>query len=628
MTAELADIINFLAEHHPFKDMTPQDLTAVAGKISISYARRGSTVLTPGQKNDHLFMIRKGAVELHEGGIDFTARLGEGSFFGYPSLFRDGIIRNQVTAIEDCLLYALPEPVFKALLEEHKAFMQFFATNETDRLRHALQEAKRRGLQEQLTDGEIQFLGLKLEALIKQEPVTVGPDASIQQAALVMTGRNVSTVLVTEEDQLQGIFTDKDLRRRVVAKGHDISDQIRNVMTPAPLTLPADTPAIRALLAMMQHNFHHVPVVNAGNKVCGLVSASDILNRLSSNAVYNAARIESAEDVETVIETVRSVPEIVLSLMKTGVSADMTGHVVSSIGEAAHKKILMLAEQELGPPPVPYALLAFGSLARCDQTALSDQDNGFVLSDDYVEEEHGDYFKKLAEKMCFNLNEAGYVFCGGNIMASNDDLRIPLSSWKKTFDKWFVEPDPKAVMHATIFFDLRGIYGDMSLVEKLRAHITEQAPKSRIFLAHLTENARQSHVPLGFFRRFTLLRNKEHSDTFDIKKQGVVPIQDITRTHALAHSIEEVNTLERLARLKEQKVLMPEDADNLRGAYEFIAEVRFRHQARQIQRGDKADNYVDPAELSALDREHLRDAFEIVRRAQERLSRDYGGGVY
>ncbi|MFC7047805.1 putative nucleotidyltransferase substrate binding domain-containing protein [Emcibacter nanhaiensis] len=628
MTAELADIINFLAEHHPFREMPEDLLPAVARKISISYARRGSTILTPGQKNTSLYMIRKGAVELHEGGINFTARLGEGSFFGYPSLFRDGIIRNGVTAIEDSLIYALPEEEFKSLLAKYKAFMTFFATNETDRLRHALEDAKRRGLQGQLTDGEIQFLGLKLKDLIRKEPVTVSPDTSIQQATQVMTARKVSTVLVIEEGKLSGIFTDKDLRRRVVATGHDISDRVQNVMTSAPQTLSPDTPAIQALLAMMQHHFHHVPVVEESGKVRGLVSASDILNRLSSNAVYNAARIEKAEDVAAVIETVKSVPDIVLSLMKTGVSADMTGHVVSSIGEAAHRKLLELAEKELGPPPVPYALLAFGSLARCDQTALSDQDNGFVLSDDYVEEEHGDYFKKLAERMCADLDAAGYVFCGGNIMASNDDLRIPLSDWKKTFDRWFSEPEPKAVMHATIFFDLRGIYGDMSLVEQLRAHITEQAPKSRIFLAHLTENARQSHVPLGFFRRFTLMRNKEHADQFDIKKQGVVPIQDVTRTHALAHGIEEVNVLERLARLKEKKVLMPEDADNLRDAYEFIAEVRFRHQARQIKRGDKADNYVNPEELSALEREHLRDAFEIVRRAQDRLSRDYGGGVY
>ncbi|WP_417320947.1 putative nucleotidyltransferase substrate binding domain-containing protein [Emcibacter sp.] len=628
MTAELTDIINFLAEHHPFKEMTPEDLSAVARKINISYARRGSLVLTPGQKNTNLYMVRKGAVELHEGGINFTARLGEGSFFGYPSLFRDGIIRNQVTAIEDCLFYALPEEEFKALLTGHKPFMTFFATNETDRLRHALEESKSRGLQDRLTDGEIQFLGLKLEALIKQDPICVSPDTTIQEAALVMSGHHVSTVLVTKSEQLRGIFTDKDLRRRVVAKGHDIGDQVKTVMTPDPLTLPPQTPAIRALLAMMQHNFHHVPVVDEEGRVRGLVSASDILNRLSSNAVYNAARIESAEDVKTVIETVQSVPEIVLSLMKTGVSADMTGHVVSSIGEAAHKKLLELAEKELGPPPVPYALLAFGSLARCDQTALSDQDNGFVLSDDYVESEHGPYFKKLAEKMCADLDAAGYVFCGGNIMASNDELRIALSDWKKTFDRWFSEPEPKAVMHATIFFDLRGIYGDMSLVEQLRAHITENAAQSRIFLAHLTENARQSHVPLGFFRRFILLRNKEHADRFDIKKQGVVPIQDITRTHSLAHGIEEVNTLERLVRLKEKKILMPEDANNLRDAYEFIAEVRFRHQARQIKRGDKADNFVNPEELSTLEREHLRDAFEIVRRAQERLSRDYGGGIY
>ncbi|MEZ5590699.1 MAG: DUF294 nucleotidyltransferase-like domain-containing protein [Gammaproteobacteria bacterium] len=72
--------------------------------------------------------------------------------------------------------------------------------------------------------------------------------------------------------------------------------------------------------------------------------------------------------------------------------------------EAITCRLLQLAEQKLGPPPVKYAWLAAGSLARGEQTALSDQDNCLLLADDYHADQHGDYFDALSRFVCDGLD--------------------------------------------------------------------------------------------------------------------------------------------------------------------------------------------------------------------------------
>ena len=104
--------------------------------------------------------------------------------------------------------------------------------------------------------------------------------------------------------------------------------------------------------------------------------------------------------------------------------------------------------------------------------------------------------------------------------------------------------------------------------------------------------------------------------------------QELARTHALAHGICLVGTRDRLNALAEMGVLQAEDARDLLDAFDFISHVRLRHQARQVAKKGAPDNFVGPEELSSFEREHLRDAFVVVREAQERLSRDYGGGLY
>jgi CBS domain-containing protein len=84
-----------------------------------------------------------------------------------------------------------------------------------------------------------------------------------------------------------------------------------------------------------------------------------------------------------------------------------------------------------------------------------------------------------------------------------------------------------------------------------------------------------------------------------------------------------VNTPDRLEALADSGAMPPADADNLRDAFEFIALVRLRHQARQLRAGDAPDNFVSPGTLSDFERRHLKDAFKVVSRMQSALEQRY-----
>lgn len=110
-----------------------------------------------------------------------------------------------------------------------------------------------------------------------QDPVTLAPGATVQEAADRMRKRKVGAVLVTERGRkLAGIFTGRDACCRVLADGKDAATTtLAEVMTPDPVILAPGASVIDALRLMQRGGFRHIPVVDAG-KVVGVVSRGDL----------------------------------------------------------------------------------------------------------------------------------------------------------------------------------------------------------------------------------------------------------------------------------------------------------------------------------------------------------------
>jgi CBS domain-containing protein len=132
---------------------------------------------------------------------------------------------------------------------------------------------------------DLNLLTTPLQALIKRQPITLAPTASIRAAAELMRAQRVSSLMLVEQAQLLGLVTDSDLRNRVVAQGLDIERPVSEIATRSPMTVDADSPAFEAVLLMTRHNIHHVPVMS-GQHIVGMLTANDLTAQRSTSAVF------------------------------------------------------------------------------------------------------------------------------------------------------------------------------------------------------------------------------------------------------------------------------------------------------------------------------------------------------
>lgn len=615
MDIELLEIVDALRSHAPMNEVPESELQQLARHIEVRYERRGTQIMHIGKENNHVYFISAGAADVFNKAGELVGRAEEGGYFGYYSLLLRSTINHDVKAIEDTLLYRIPAEQFHELRKRHIAVDRFFNHAHKDRLRAATNSARERA-------SGVSLMTARLSDLANRAPITATADMSIREAAVLMSEAGVASLLIEAHGKLIGIVTDRDLRRRVLAKGLDPESPLSTIMTAGPITAQKDSYAFEAILTMTRHNIHHLPVVDKDHVPTGMMTVSDLLRFESNNSVFLVGDVYKQRDVTGLARISKKLPDMFCSLVQADASAQNIGEVVTSVGEALTKHLLTLAEEKLGPPPVPYCWLSLGSQARDEQTAHSDQDNALILSDDF-QPEHDEYFKALAKFVSDGLDECGYVYCPGDVMATNDKWRQPLSQWKKQFDQWVRSPDPKALMHASIFFDLRPMAGQLSLGHELHAGILEQTPDNRIFLAYMARNGLSHRPPLGFFRQFVLDSGGDHKDALDLKHRGVVPVIDLARVYALSLGCSEVNTLARLQAIGDAKAITSENVRDVIDAYEFICETRMRHQAELLQAGEKANNYVRPDELSAFDRRHLKEAFQVVNTLQASMEKRF-----
>jgi CBS domain-containing protein len=616
MEIELNEIRDFLATHHPFDALPADALDHLPKTLSVRYLRRGTPVPPPDADGRYLYIVRQGAIETRDQRGDLVAKLGEGELF---SALCDGdeALMISVTC-EDTLVYLLPCEQLEALRRDHADFGRYFEASLAERLKSAI------ALLQDSPQGGGGLMTVTVGSMLERPLVFVGPRASIREAAQIMTRERVSSLLVMEGDTLVGMLTDRDLRSRCVAAGATVTRPVADIMTGRVHTITSSMLGFEALMRMTQLNVHHLPVVDA-QRVVGVVSTTDLIRYESANTVYLVGDVYKAGSIQALTDIGRKLPELQIQLVLAGASARHVGEAVSAVNDAITRRLLQLAEQQLGVSPVSYAWVTGGSHARREQTSHSDQDNALILSDELTPDDET-YFESLARFVNDGLNACGFVYCPGDIMASNTKWRQPQATWRRYFDTWINEPEPMALMLSSVFFDLRLVYGETMLLESLQRENLEKSRANGIFLAHMVGNALTHRPPLGFFRNIVLVHGGEHDKTFDIKLRGIVPVVDLARVYALAEGRPEINTVDRLKAVTATQIVSAEGARNLEDAYDFIATLRAQHQARQLRSGETADNFVAPGELSALERSHLKDAFGVIATMQQTLEQRYPSG--
>lgn len=620
MQIEPIEVLDFLRRFPPFNGLPEETLGWVVTEIEVGYFKADTQILELGQQVDALHVIRSGAVDIYRRNGELYNKLSEGGFFGEFGLLRDGKIRFPAKAIEDTLIYFLPVAVFNKLFDEFEQFADAVEIEDRTRLRQAV--ARREDANELMTS--------KVTSLITREPVSIISSASVHEAALLMTESSISSLLIMnppdhpKANSVAGIITDRDLRTRVVAEGLPYTTPVGEIMTEELITIDASQFVFEAMLAMLRHNLHHLPVLQKDRPV-GVIAISDIIRYESQNSLFvvsNIFRQHSVEDLKALVSDVRA---SFIRMVNEDANSRMIGSSMAVIGRSFKQRLLELGEEALGPPPIPYCFLALGSMARDEMLIVTDQDNAMILDDSFDPKLHDDYFAALAKFVSDGLDACGYTYCTGNIMATNTQWRQPKRVWQQYFTEWIDNPSLEGLLHSSIFFDLEGVWGKTEWADHLNDHIVRKARQGKRFLAAMSRNALNRTPPLGFFKDFVMEQDGRQNNTINMKRRGTAPLADLARVHALAIGSKARNSFLRLDEIIEADILPRGRGQDLRDALELISMVRIRHQALALERGETPDNSIAPENLSEFERKNLKDAFQILSNAQKFMKFRYQG---
>lgn len=124
-----------------------------------------------------------------------------------------------------------------------------------------------------------------IEKLAPPEPLIVKPDSTIKEAVELMIKHGHGSVLVVDSEELVGIFTERDLLKRVVRTRLDVNtNKISEVMTSEPQSLSGSDSIAYALNRMAVHSIRHIPIIT-DSKVSGFISVRGMLKYISEHTL-------------------------------------------------------------------------------------------------------------------------------------------------------------------------------------------------------------------------------------------------------------------------------------------------------------------------------------------------------
>ncbi|MEC8638355.1 MAG: putative nucleotidyltransferase substrate binding domain-containing protein [Pseudomonadota bacterium] len=608
MTAMAKQVEDFLNTSAPFDVLDKEQKLELVKHTELIYLTADNVGdLQKGKAS--LFLIQNGQFSVQDSDAPLR-HLSEGDYFGYTNIMEKRNFSLSISVDSPGLVYCFEASAVTPLFEL-PAIRNFF-----DGLRNnALQNHA-------ISDSNSMWLYKGLEDVINKSPVSVDVETSITAAAQLMTTQKVSSLLVTREDKLIGIITDRDLRSRVVAASLDIHLPVSHIMTPNPAQIMGNRTLFDALALMTERNIHHLPVIDQQTLVpLGMVTASDIIRHQRGNVLFIIGELSKAENLYELTRLSWQLPHYFSAHAKKAGDYDIAGKILSQATDIMTRKLIGFFQQANGKAPMMFAWLVYGSQAREDQTMGSDQDNGLLLAE-RPSEAQAEYFAKMADYVCNGLAKCGIKLCDGNIMASNPKLRLSLEEAIEEAKRWVKAPTKDAIMHFNIFLDVRCAAGDISLFKQLQR---QRAPlmKQNMFLAALTRNSNEISVPLSMFQKFIYEKGRKEKDVIDLKTRAVALINNIARIYALADGVTLPNTLARLDALSENSQLSKRDATNLRDIWLFLNRLRWRHQLEN----KVTDNRVSVSSLSSIEKHQLKAAFKAIERTNQAMVMKFSGGV-
>jgi CBS domain-containing protein len=578
-------VLAALRAHAPFDEMDEGSLRFLASRLQLAYYPAGEVLLAPENGVvERLYIVKQGSVRGAGAAADVV--LGAGECFPIGALIGKRATAYTYRAAEDCFCWELPGWDFSRLLERSREF-HAFCTRYLAQLVERSQRAQRAEAAQALLDRSGMLAALKES--VAREPVSCAPATPLAEVLRTMHEARVGSMVVVDQARVPlGVFTLPDVLERVTLPGLAMETPIERVMTPRPVTLEEEATLADAALAMARHGIRHI-IVTRGGRLAGVVAERDLFALSRTSMTRTSERIRVARGSADLASAAADVRGLARQWLAHGVAAEQLTAMTSALNDALSRRLIELAAASRALPGA-WCWLALGSEGRMEQTLVTDQDNALIV------EQQAAAFLDFAGEVNQGLAAAGFPLCKGDIMARNPRWCLSARDWRRVFDDWIRNPQPAALLHASVFFDFRPLAGEARLAGALREAVLAQARASRMFLRALAQAALESAPPLGLLSGFA-------ADDIDLKAAGARPFVDAARVLALDAGSAETGTAARLRVAGE-----PASAD----AFHYVQGLRLKH-----------GNRVSVAALAELDRRVLKEAFRQAALLQDRLRLDY-----
>jgi CBS domain-containing protein len=463
----------------------------------------------------------------------------------------------------------------------------------------------------------------RIAGLMSTPPQFVAADTPVGQALTMMMGERVSSLFVRpahgEEDAAPrprdtGIVTERDVLRAIAEHGAAaLALPVSAVASRPLLAVPAEAFVYRAIGRMARLKVRHLGVEDGDGRVCGALSARDLLRLRAQEAVLLGDEIDAAGGVPELARAWAKLPGAAAALVAEGVAGrDIAAVISREIGELT-RRAAALAEARLkaegfGDPPCPYALAVLGSAGRGESLLAMDQDNAIVFAEGEPGGEADRWFEQLGGLVADMLHDVGVPYCKGGVMAKNSQWRGSLATWRRRVTDWIRRSRPDDLLSVDIFFDLAGVHGDGSLANSLWRFGFDAARGEVGFAKLLAESAGSVESGLTWFGGIKTVEGR-----IDLKKTGLFGIVTLARVLAIRHHVVERSTPRRLAGLAALGLGGAQDLAALAETHAVFLDLILAQQIADIAAGVPVTNEVAVKRVSQRDRDRLRSALGQVR---------------
>ena len=465
---------------------------------------------------------------------------------------------------------------------------------------------------------------------IMRAPQFIIADQPVRAALAQMMSAQISSLYVRSphataeriEARETGIITERDLLRALSQHDTGVLDlPVERFMSRPLVMVSADAFIYRAIGLMSRLKIRHLAAVDDVGSVVGALSARDLLRLRAGEAVMLGAEIDLANDVPALAAAWAKMPRVAAALLAEEVLVRNIAAVISRELCALTRQAAVIAEQRMreqgrGGPSCPYAVAVLGSAGRDESLLAMDQDNALFFAQGEPGGDEDRWFETFGAHLADILHQAGLPYCPGGVMAKNPQWRGSLATWQARIDHWIGRSNPQDLLCVDIFFDLRGVHGDVSLANRLRESAFAAAKGQSAFAKLLVESAGAIEPGLTFFRRFRTAQGR-----INLKKAGLFGTVTAARALAICHHVIVRSTPERLAGIKALGIGGERDLDALVEAQGVFLELILSQQIADMEHGTPASNAVLVKRLSQRDQVRLRHALQAVEPLDE-LTRD------